>query len=178
MKYTFPADYDQRTCYLVAINASLIPIVAGLLRQLEVRGVWETEQDYELGYNAIAELESVFMKLCIDNLIESNDRLYRMLDTAIYGREYAIASLDPLTVEPAINPTHVLLIENQDSILGRMDTQRQLLENALNGTITPQYARPQGARDALDQILLALQEQQTLDPEILAKLAEIALLVA
>jgi len=178
MKYTFPTDYDERSCYLVAINASLIPMVAGALRFYEKRGVWATNADYELGYNAFAALQACFMKCCIDDLIESQDRIYRMLGTAIYGTEYSVISDDPLVVTPAIEPTHVLAIENDESILGRMELHKQLLENALNGTDTPNYDRPDGVRDLLEQLLVALEAESNLDPEILAKLAEIVVLVA
>lgn len=178
MKYIFPADYDERSCYLVAINASLIPMVAGSLRFYEKRGTWLTDADFESGYNAFAALQACFMKCCIDDLIESNDRLYRMLGTAIYGTEYNVVSADPLVVMPAIAPTHALAIEDDESILGRMELQKQLLENALNGVDTPNYSRPDGVRDLLEAIKLALEAGDDLDAEMLAKLVEIALLVA
>jgi len=117
------------------------------------------------------------MSLCVDQLIESNDRLYRMIATAFYGTEYSIVTTDPLVVEPAIDPTHSLAIERDESILGRMEDQRQLLQNALNGTSTPTYDRADGVRDLLEQLLTAVEESETLDPEILAKLAEIAVLL-
>jgi len=178
-RITFPADYAERPCYLVAINASLIPYVAGALRFFEKRGTWSTDADYEAGYNAFAELQVCMMRLCVDDLIESNDRLYRMLDTALYGREYTVVSTDPvLVVEPPIAATHLLAIEQEDSILGRMEDMRQLLQNALNGTDTPLYDRANGVRDLLEQLITALEATGDLDDDMLAKLAEIALLVA
>jgi len=178
MKYIFPADYEERSCYLVAINASLIPMVAGALRFYEKRGTWRNDADYESGYNAFAQLQACFMKCCIDDLIESNDRMYRMLDTAIYGTAYEVTSSEPLVVEPIIWPTHALTIADPESILGRMEDQRQLLENALNGIDTPTYSRPDGIRDLLEQLIVAAEAESNLDPEMLAKLAEIAVLVA
>jgi hypothetical protein len=118
------------------------------------------------------------MQLCIDRLIESNDRLYRMLDTAIYGRQYTIAALEPLTVNPVINPTRALVYEDNASILGRLHSLLQVLDNGLNGTETQQFNRADGIRDLLEQIIAQLQESGNLDPEILAKLTEIAALVA
>jgi hypothetical protein len=178
MKYAFPADYDQRSCYLVPINAALIPIVAGMLRHFEHRGAWLSQDDYERGYNAIAELQACMMRLCVDQLIESNDRLYRMLATAIYGDSFDVVSTDPLDVQPAIAPTHNLAIAHDDSILGRIDSTQQLLINALNGTETPKFDRPIGIRDSLESILAQLQSGESLDPEILAQLQLIAGLVA
>lgn len=178
MQITFPTDYAERSCYLVPINASLIPYVAGALRFFEKRGTWATPADYEAGYNAFAELQGCMMRLCIDALIESNDRLYRMIDTALYGTAYEVLAAEPLEVEPAIFPTHPLVISDPDSILGRMEDSRQLLQNALNGTATPIYDRPDGVRDLLEQLKAAIEASGELDDDMLAKLTEMALLLA
>lgn len=178
MQYEFPPDYDSSTCYLVPINATLIPMVAGALRWFEFRASWKSDQDYERGYNAFAELQVCMTKLCIDALIASNDRLYRMLDTAIFGVGYVVQSTDPLVVLPDIPPQRTMGIYDEASILGRMENLKQLLENGLNGTETPQYDRQNGVRDLLEQLLTAIQQTGQLDDEMLAKLAEIALLVA
>lgn len=179
MRYTFPADYAERPCYVVLINASLIPFVAGALKIFEERRSWHSDAEYEQAYNAFAELQSCMTKLCLDQLLESNDRTYRMLATAIYGTTYTVTATSPaLVVSPAITPTHALTIDHEDSILGRMEDQRQLLQNALNGTETPNYDRADGVRDLLEQLKTALEAESNLDPEMLAKLGEIAVLLA
>ena len=178
MSYVFPDDYDTSRCYLVAINAALVPLVAGALELFQQRYAWQTDEDYERGYNAFAALRACMMRTCIDDLIESNDRLYRMLDTAIFGRQYSVISTDPLEVSPAIAPTHDLVIEDNASALGRMETLQQLLDNALNGTETPQFDRADGVRDLLEQIRDSLATNGELDDDMLAKLIEIAALLA
>jgi hypothetical protein len=179
MRYTFPSDYAERSCYVVAINASLIPLVAGALKHFLERRSWHDDAEYELGYNAFADLQRCMMKCCIDDLLASNDRLYRMVDTALYGTEYTIEATDPeLIVTPEISATHDLTIEHADSILGRMEDMRQLLQNGLNGTETPNYDRANGVRDLLEQLITAAEAESELDPEMLAKLAEIAVLLA
>lgn len=179
MKIAFPADYADRSCYLVAINASLIPLVAGALRFFEKRGTWLTDADYESGYNAFAELQVCMMRLCVDDLIESNDRLYRMLGTAIYGTEYSVVATEPeLIVTPAIEPTHLLTIENEESILGRMEDMRQLLQNALNGTDTPNYSDVPGIRELLTNLIAAVEAGGASDDDMLAQLVQIAGLLA
>lgn len=178
MQISFPTDYAERPCYLVAINASLIPYVAGALRFFEKRGTWLTDADYEAGYNAFAELQVCMMKLCVDRLIESNDRLYRMLDTAIYGKTYEVITTDPLVVDPPIGAVHALAFDDVNSILGRMEDQRQLLQNALNGTETPNYDRANGVRDLLEQLITAVQAGETTDEDMLAQLVQIAGLLA
>lgn len=179
MRYTFPTDYADRSCYVIAINASLIPLVAGALKHFEERRSWHDDAEYELAYNAFADLQRCFMKCCIDDLLASNDRLYRMVDTALYGTEYTIEATDPeLVVTPEIGATHELVIEREDSILGRMEDMRQLLQNALNGTETPLYDRVNGVRDLLEQLITAAEAESELDPEMLAQLVEIAGLLA
>lgn len=179
MRYTFPIDYAERSCYLVPINASLIPLVAGALKHFEERRSWHTDAEYEQAYNAFLELEICMTRLCIDDLIESNDRLYRMLGTALYGTEYSVVSTDPvLVVEPAIEATHSLVFEQEDSILGRMEDMRQLLQNALNGTDTPLYSDIPGIREQLANLITAVEAGGASDADMLAQLIQIAGLLA
>lgn len=178
MRYTFPADYAERTCYLVAINASLIPLVAGALKHFEERRSWHTDAEYEQAFNAFLELEICMTRACIDDFIESNNRLYRMVDTAIFGTAYTVTSDDPLVVDPLIAPTHDLTIADPSSILGRMEDQRQLLQNALNGTETPNYDRANGVRDLLESLIAAVQAGDSSDEDMLAQLVQIAGLLA
>jgi hypothetical protein len=178
MRYTFPTDYADRKCYLVPINASLIPFVAGALKHFEERRSWHSDAEHQIAYNAFLELEICMTRLCVDDLIESNDRLYRMIDTALYGTSYEVTSAEPLIVEPQIWPTHELVIANADSLLGRAEDLKQLLQNALNGTSTTLYTRENGIRDLLELIQTALDTEAGIDGDMLAKLAEIALVLA
>lgn len=174
MRYTFPTDYNERTCYLVPINASLIPFVAGALKPFEERRSWHTDEEWEQAYNAFLELEICMTRLCLDDLIESNDRLYRMLDTAIYGTAYSVVTTDPLLVEPELQPVHDLTIADPLSILGRMDDMSQLLQNALNGTDTPNYTDVPGIRELLANLIAAIEAGEANDEEMLAELVQIA----
>jgi hypothetical protein len=49
---TFPSGYDENTTTSVDIPIAMVPIIAGLLAQLEWRASWKTEQDYEDGRQA------------------------------------------------------------------------------------------------------------------------------
>ncbi len=174
MRYIFPTDYDERTCYLVPINASLIPLVAGALKPFEERRSWHSDEEHQKAYNAFLDLEICMTRLCVDDLIESNDRLYRMLGTAIYGTPYSVVTTDPLLVEPAIEPVHDLDIADPLSILGRMDDMSQLLQNALNGTETTNYSDVPGIRELLANLIAAIEAGETNDEEMLAELIQIA----
>lgn len=178
MKYTLPDNITESACYLVPIPAAIIPLVAGALKHFEDRRSWHSDDEHERAYNMFAELQACMLSLCVKDLIESNDRLYRMLDTAIFGTGYVVQSTDPLVVTPEIPPQRTMGIHDEASILGRMENMRQLLENALNGTETPQYDRANGVRDLLEQLITKLGETGQLDDEMLAKLIDIAVLLA
>lgn len=112
----------------------------------------------------------------LKEITDRQDDLYRMVGTAIYGTIYEVVATDPeLIVSPTIDPTHALVIESDESILGRMELMKQLLENGINGTATPNYDRENGIRDLLELIKAALEDENDIDSDMLAKLAEIAL---
>ena len=115
----------------------------------------------------------------LKEITDRQDDLYRMLDTAIYGTEYSVEATDPeLIVSPAIAHTHLLAIERPDSMLGRMEDMRQLLQNALNGTETPEYSDTPGIRELLANLITAVEAGGASDEDMLAKLGEIAVLLA
>jgi hypothetical protein len=163
---------------MVPINASLIPFVAGALKIFEERRSWHDDTEYEQAFNAFVELEICMTRLCVDDLIESNDRLYRMLDAAIFGTAYEVTTSDPLVVEPIIWPTHTLEIADPLSIMGRMDDMSQLLQNALNGTSTTNYTDVPGIRELLANLITAVEAGGASDADMLAQLIEIGALLA
>lgn len=103
MRYVFPTNYGQ-DCILLPLDVSLIPLVSGALKQFEDRYKWLTDTDYELGYNAFASIQGDLMGNCVRELIESNNRLYRLLDTALNGVEYDATVIPNDPASPYINP--------------------------------------------------------------------------
>jgi hypothetical protein len=114
----------------------------------------------------------------LKEITDRQDALYRMLDVALFGAEYSVVTTTPLVVTPAITPTHPLVIDREDSVIGRMEDMRQLLQNGINGTSTPNYTRENGIRDLLELIQTAIETESGIDSDMLAKLAEIALVLA
>jgi hypothetical protein len=165
-------------CELAVFPVAVVPYALAALEHRIPPYVWA--DDHELrGTQLIRSLQVAILCGGMTELLESQDRVYRLLATALYGDEYEVTSTDPvLVVEPQIWPTHDIAIVNPDSILGRMEDMKQLLQNALNGTATTNYDRVDGIRDILEQLLLAVQESDDLDPEIVAKLAELVVLLA
>jgi len=163
-------------CELAAFPVAVVPYALAALEHRIPKYIWDSAS-YVRGVQLIRSLQMAILCGGMVDLIESNDRIYRMLDTALYGTDYSVISTDPLVVEPAIEATHALTIEHPDSLLGRAEDLRQLLQNGLNGTATTLYDRELGIRDLLELIKAAVEASDTLDPDMLAKLAEIALLL-
>lgn len=177
MAQTFPDDWQEQPCYVVAIPLPLIPYVGGLLKLLEQNGLWASTEDYERAYTATVQLERCLMATCLDDLLNKQDELYRMLNTALFGVTYATVSTDPLVVTPAIAPHVTLDIHDQDSLLGRVDRLTQLVDNRLAGTDTPLYDELPGIKQQLEEIIAALGEDVDLT-EVISNLEAIALLLA
>jgi len=177
MKQTFPADWREQPCFVAAIPLPLVPYVGGLLKLLEQSGLWLTNGDYERGYTAVVELEQCLMATCLTDLLEQQDALYRMLNTALFGVTYETVDTDPLVVIPAIAPHVTLDVHSQDSLLGRVDRLTQLVDNRLAGTETPLYDQLPGIKQQLEEIIAALGEGTDLT-EIISNLEAIALLLA
>ncbi len=100
MKYIFPLNYGER-CILVPIDAALVPLISGALNKFQSEYIWDTSVDYELGYYAFAELQANLMNNCLQDLVDSNNRLYRLLDTSLNGTAY---SATPATSPPPAAP--------------------------------------------------------------------------
>lgn len=88
-KYTFPfATYGQNEI-LVPIDAAMVPIVSGALEKYLTRYVWQTDEDYEAGYNAIAKVMAAMSGNTLAELIRIQTATYRLLDNAINGTTYS-----------------------------------------------------------------------------------------
>ena len=173
---TFPEDWRDQPCFVVAIPRPLVPFVGGLLKIMEQRGFWSSSTDYGRGYTAVVELEACLMSTCLSVLLESNDRLYRLVDTGLFGTEYTIESDDPLVVTPAIPAARVLAYDNVDSVLGRLDRLAQLTDNTFNGTETPLYSYTPNVKEQLQAIIDAMGDDTDLTT-IISDLEAIAVLL-
>lgn len=174
---TFPNDWRDQPCFLVSIPRPLVPYVGGLLKIAEQRGFWQSEADYVAAYAAVVELEECLMSTCLNVLLEQNDALYRMVNTALFGVTYATVTEDPLVVTPAIAPHVTLDVHDQDSVMGRLDRLTQLVDNRLSGTDTPLYDELPGVKQQLEEIIAAIGEGTDLT-EVISDLEAIALLLA
>lgn len=173
---TFPEDWRDQPCYLVAVPKPLVPFVGGLLRILEQRGFWATELDYANAYTATIGLEACLMASCLNDLIAVNRATYRLLDTALFGTVYSGPSVGDGEVLPAIPNYRSLAFDSYDSVLGRLARTADVVDNAINGTITPEYSYTGSVKEKLDAIIAALGEGTDLSG-VISELEAIALLL-
>lgn len=178
MALEFPSDWREQPCFVVAIPRPLVPYVGGLLKLLEQSGLWLTTDDYKRAYTATVELEECLMATCLTDLIEQQNALYRLVNTALFGETYTLESSDPLLVTPAIAPFVTLDNLNQDSLMGRIDRLTQLVDNSINGTETPLYTYDPSVKALLQGIIDALGADDADLSSILSELEIIAALVA
>jgi hypothetical protein len=171
---TFPEDWREQPCFLVSIPRPLVPYVGGLLKIAENKGFWASHTDYSRGYTAVVELEACLVSTCLNVLLEQNDALYRLLNTALLGVAYTTVSEDPLVVTPAIAPHVNLDVHDQDSIMGRLDRLTQLIDNSVNGTETPLYTYDPSVKALLQGIIDGLGSDTTDLDGILAQLEIVA----
>lgn len=173
---TAPAlpDVSEIAGFCVAV----VPYALGALETRATAHTW-SEDSYLRGNQLIRSLQMAMLCGGLKEITDRQDALYTMLGTALFGTTYSVVSTEPeLVFDPAIEPTHALTIESDESIFGRMELQKQLLENALNGTETPNYAEPLGIRELLANLIAAVEAGETNDEDMLAELIQIAGLLA
>jgi hypothetical protein len=165
-------------CEIAIFPVAAVPFALAALEHRIPIYVW-SEAGYARGVQLIRSMQLAILCGGVKEITDRLDNLYRLHAGALYGTEYSVVSSDPeLVIEPAIQAYHALDFENENSLLGRAEDLRQLLQNGINGTETPLYDRADGIRDLLELIKTALETESGIDSNMLAKLAEIAVLVA
>jgi len=175
---TFPSTWREEPCFLVSVPAPLVPYVGGLLRIAEQRGFWATETDYESAYAALMELEGCLVSTCLDELLSLQRSTYRLLDTALFGTEYTGPTTGDGEVMPAIPNYRSLAFDSYDSALGRLARTADVVDNAINGTSTPEYDYSPSVKQKLQDIIDAIVANAGDDSDLLAQLEIIAGLLA
>ena len=146
-KYTFPLLTDAPSA-LVCVPIPIIPFFRKLCDEIQERGLWETRDDWRRAYQAFAELEEELMAGCMQALLDRQDRLYRLLDTALNGTEYTVDAPTELVIPSiaAVPPTSVSAPNALRAHVGRL---LALAENSTSGATYAAGAGVDGA-PALD----------------------------
>lgn len=174
----FPSDYDSRTCILLPVNVSMVPILAGTLVRLLSASVWANDDHHQRGYNAVAEVLGCMTGNCTQGLQQSLDRLYMLLDGALYGRQYSLAN--PVTGEivpplPVVPDTTLSVGQALAVVLPLFQRQTH---NSLTGAVYDDAPDPRGIRQQLDELIAAIQAGAADDEDVLAALLQIVALLA
>lgn len=120
------------------IDAALVPFVSGALMKFQERGVWSSGEDYELGYNAFAELQAAMSATSLRELITAVNQVYRLLDSSLNGTEYTATTIDGVvTVSPEIPATPTDSTSEPNAMRAHLGRLQQLAENASTGAYYP-----------------------------------------
>jgi hypothetical protein len=87
---------------LAVFPVAVVPFALAALESRTVKYVWADEENYQRGVQLIRSLQVALLTGGMQELIESNNRLYRLLDSALYGRQYTQVSVEPLEITPVI----------------------------------------------------------------------------
>jgi hypothetical protein len=172
---------------------TFVPFLRRFFEDLQEERRWETREDWYKAYQVLAEMEAELMSGCLQELIESNRQIYRLLSTVYLGTEYTVTPAEtPLpalpadptrpTITPAIPdapPATLPALLPLRALLNRQLRLVDLVDNALNGTIIDSAPSLQpSVRDNLEAIRILLQTANTDDIAIEDILQIIALAVA
>lgn len=88
-------------CELAIFPVAAVPYALAALEQRIPKYVW-SQGGYVRGVQLIRSMQMAMLCGGMDALVESNNRLYRLMDSALYGRAYSVTTADPLVITPAI----------------------------------------------------------------------------
>jgi hypothetical protein len=138
---------------LLAVDVQLLPFVTGAVARLQERKYWQSDADYYRASEAISQFLECSMTACVGDLLASNDRLYRLLDSGLNGTIYTAAG-DPVVVTPAIPDVPPVLAE-LPGLIARMD-HLEIMLDALPGIVAPGWFGIGGEKATLADVVKAL----------------------
>ena len=135
---------------LVCVPAALVPLIGGLLGRLEPRYAWASDADWRAGYQTIAALEEqLFMTLnCVQQLIESNNRIYRLLDSSFNGTQYE--DVGGGVIVPALDAVPPASVSAPNALRAHVGRLLALTENSTSGATYAADAGIDGAAALTD----------------------------
>lgn len=177
INYATPRDIPIKPyeCDIVEIDIPLIPFILSMLLDRERKPYWSAESATDARH-ALAESGAKIIMGCAKDIIAEQQRLYRLLEGALYGTTYSVSvGLEP-GAEPIYSPPIPLLPPIEFVEPGALLTQRtamRLLDNLTNATVWPEAPDDRNIRQQLADILAAYETENGLDAEQLAQLVQI-----
>jgi hypothetical protein len=138
--YVFPSsEYDEANSALLCVPIAFLPFLRRGYEVLQERDTWYNRETWWRAYQIAAWIEEQALMGCMNDLVESHERLYRLLDRAINGTEYTTAP-DPdtpgevlITPEiPEVPPTTPAIAPG---LLARLERLIAIQDNFANGRI-------------------------------------------
>ncbi|MEI7645654.1 MAG: hypothetical protein WCJ55_15375 [Chloroflexales bacterium] len=163
-KFLFPSATYQQNCTLLCVDVAFIPFFRLFFAEMQERWRWSTREDWWRSYQVFAEMEEMLMSGCVQQLVEGQNRLYRLLDTALNGVVYT-ATTDPATQITTITPDQPVVPANTVGVAPGL--RRQLLD--MQGIINAGWFNIGGQPATLADVVNALrvgsdgQKQNILD---------------
>jgi hypothetical protein len=92
-----PPDVPELAIFPVAV----VPYALAALESRTTKHTW-SEDGYQRGVQLIRSLQMALMTGGLSDLLEGQNRIYRLIDSAMYGREYTVETEEPLVIAPVI----------------------------------------------------------------------------
>lgn len=180
MAQQFPSGWQESKDVLVCIPSAILPYMQSACELLRRSPRWSSESKQDAIEALIYTQRQLSMARCLDELIESQNRIYRLLEARLSGTQYSWESDGEgnITISPAIPITPAPNISAAMMLHWELLDKR--LDNALNGTSYGGYPTNGGVRPLLEQILAKIGEGSASPEdieEILQLLGQIAVLL-
>ena len=169
-------------CELVEVDIPAIPFMLAALGHKAQKFFWSDSDEATEGRQLLAKQAASLLMPCGKDIVEAIDRLYRLTDVIHNGAIYTYSG-DGTTLHPYVfNPTMpVVAVPNdplEPSLRFTLNKLTMLHDNLVNGAVNDFASDDRNFRQQLADILLAMTDEESLDPQILAKLGQILLALA
>lgn len=168
-------------CDIVEINPPIVPYLLTALYWRSQKFLWDGAEAARLARHALAIQGSELLMGCKAELIFEHKRLYRLMEGVYYGTSYADTGTLDTDGLPIITPAVPNIppeVPIAPSMLTHSAAARNFLASLAIAEVNDDAIDVRNIRDQLDAIIAAIEASEGLDPEILAKLTEIAVLLA
>jgi hypothetical protein len=93
---------DKAVETIIPISVRYIPLILHAVERQKDRNDWVSDDDFSQGYTELCEIQWNMLMGGLDELIESNRQIYRLLDSGLNGTAYTASGDNPPVVTPAI----------------------------------------------------------------------------
>jgi|SRR5690606_22281615 len=145
---------DTSDTNIVSLPIRYVPLMVWAVEMQKDHNDWVTTEDWSAGYTHICAVQwELLMGNSMADLLESNNRLYRLLDTSLNGTQYTSSPnpADPARplVEPAIPAVPPASTSAPNALRAHVGRLHLLAENAATGAEYPAGSGVEGSA-ALD----------------------------